>query len=192
MQLKVVRNQESIEISVELPSVVIVETTSAPNEFVTLSVSTASKKKVIANQKTSNDPLSTLTDGKLEAGFGPVFRNGIHSGSYRMDLGSVQPVNAITSWSFNQGGVRGNQRLTIYGSNSATDPGWTLSTFTQLGTIDTSGMKQSDFTGASLRTPSGKPLGDFRWIVWSVSPVTSTGGGENTAFQEFSVELTVQ
>ena len=98
----------------------------------------------------------------------------------------------MTSWSFNQSGTRGAQKLTIYGSNSATDPGWDLNALTQLGTIDTIGGTQAEFTAASLHTPLGKPLGFFRWIVWAVSPVTSTAAGENTAFQELAVELDSQ
>ena len=121
--------------------------------------------------------------------FGPVFSNGIQNGAYKMDLGSVQSVSTVTSWSYNVGGVRGAQQVMVHGSNSVTDPGWDLKAFTQLGTIATTRTKKAEFTAASLRTPSGKPLGNFRWIVWSVSPVTTTGGGENTAFQEFAVEI---
>jgi hypothetical protein len=40
-----------------------------------------------------------------------------------------------------------------------------------------------------LRASAGSSLGQFRWIVWAVSPVTESGGGENTAFQELSVEV---
>jgi hypothetical protein len=69
-----------------------------------------------------------------------------------------------------------------------TDPGWDLTRFTLLGTIDTTGVAKADFTAASLRASAGKSLGQYRWIVWAVSPVTETGGGENTAFQDLSVE----
>ncbi len=194
VRLKIVRDQKAIEVSVELPSIAIIETASAQSGFVKLPVPPvsnrrASKRKMTANQRTSNDPISTLTDGKLDTGFGPVFSNGIQNGAYKMDLGSVQSVSTVTSWSYNVGGVRGAQQVMVHGSNSVTDPGWDLKAFTQLGTIATTRTKKAEFTAASLRTPSGKPLGNFRWIVWSVSPVTTTGGGENTAFQEFAVEI---
>ncbi|TWT80739.1 Alpha-L-fucosidase [Planctomycetes bacterium CA13] len=167
----------------------VVETASSDDGFQKLLPGASSNVKVSANQKTSNDPLASLTDGKLAAGFGPVFSNGIRNGAYKMDLGSLQPVAAITSWSFNQKGFRGAQKLVLYGSSAGTDPGWDLTRFTPLGTIDTSGEAEADFTAASLRASDGKTLGKFRWIVWAVSPVTETGGGENTAFQEFSVEI---
>ena len=123
------------------------------------------------------------------AGIGPVFQNGVRNGAYRMDLGTVQSVSAITSWSHNWKGFRGAQKLVLYGSNAATDPGWDLKRFTPLGTIDPTGETKAEFTAASLRASAGKSLGEFRWIVWAVSPVTERGNGENTAFQELSVEF---
>ncbi|MGB7347258.1 MAG: PDZ domain-containing protein [Pirellulaceae bacterium] len=186
--LEVVRDQKPMELAVELLSVVDIETATAVDRFVKYPAPAASNAKVTANQKTNNDPLGSLTDGKLGKGYGPVFGNGTHSGAYKMDLGSVQSVKAITSWSVNTNGTRGPQKLTVFASSSATDPGWDLNTFREVGSIDTIGT-QAEFTAASLRTPTGQPLGNFRWIVWAVSPVTSTSGGENTAFQELNVEV---
>jgi alpha-L-fucosidase len=168
---------------------VILETASSVNGFKTLAPAAATSGKVTANQKTSNNPLTSLTDGKLAKGIGPVFANGIQNGAYKMDLGSVQPVAAITSWSVNYKGQRGPQNLALYGSDAATDPGWDLSTFTPLGSLDTTAEPKAEFAAASLRAADGQSLGAFRWIVWAVSPVTETGGGENTAFQELSVEF---
>jgi membrane-associated protease RseP (regulator of RpoE activity) len=184
--LKVVRDQQEMELTVVLPSVVEIEMASAPNGFVKIPLPVASGWTVTANQKTNNDPMETLTDGKLGKGYGPVFGNGIQNGAYKMDLGSAKTVSAVTSWSFNKGS-RGAQKLTIYGSSSATDPGWDLSTFAPLGAIDT-GAATANYMAASLRAPAGQSLGTFRWIVWAVSPVTAAGGGENTAFQELAVE----
>lgn len=186
--LKVVRDQKTIQVTVEVSAIVEVETAAIPAGLTKLPLLSASHRTITANQKTNNDALSTLTDGKLGEGFGPVFGNGIHNGAYKMDLGSVQPVKAITSWSFGMGGTRGSQNLTIYGSDSVKDPGWDLNAFTQLGSIDTLGVKKTTLTAASLKSPMEKPLGNFRWIVWSVSPVTATAGGENTAFRELAVE----
>ena len=138
------------------------------------------------NKQTSNDPASILADGKLAQSFGPVFPNGVKDGAYKMDLGSVKAVSAINSWSFNQGMRRGAQKLAVYGSNSPSDPGWDLAKFTRLGAIDT-GKAQAKYVAASLRPKDAKALGSFRWILWSVSPVSNLGGGENTAFQELSV-----
>ena len=149
---------------------------------------TQSDGRFTANQKTANDPLKSLGDGRLATGIGPVFPNGVRTGAYRIDLGSAKAVQAVTSWSHHYKGARGTQKLAIYGSNATTDPGWDLSKFTALGTIDTTDRAKSEFTAASLRAAEGGSLGTFRWIVWAVSPVTAAGGGENTAFQELSVE----
>ena len=146
--------------------------------------------KIVANQKTNNDPISGLTDGKLAKGFGPIFSNGVTDGSYKLDLGKPANIAAINSWSYQQGGKRGAQQIAIYASAHPTDPGWNVSDkskFTPLGTISTKGQKLEDFAALSLRPKNNKPLGKFRWIVWQVEPVT--GAGENTAFQELGVEL---
>ncbi|MDF2378161.1 MAG: ThuA domain-containing protein [Verrucomicrobiales bacterium] len=171
---------------------VVFETASSPNGFTTLKPPAKSAGKVVANQKTNNDPIAILTDAKLSQGFGPIFANGIKNGAYRMDLGKPQAVSAITSWSHATGGRRGAQAVSLYGSAHASDPGWNLddtSRFTALGTISTEGQELDAFTALSLRAEKGKSLGEFRWIVWSVSPVTELGGGENTAFQELAVEV---
>jgi len=170
-------------------STVVVETTPSANDFKKLPPAAASDVRITANQETSNDPLTSLSDGKLEAKFGPVFANGIRNGAYKTDLGAVRSVSAITSWSFNRKGIRGAQKFVLYGSGAATDPGWDLTRFTPLGMIDTTGEVGAAFTATSLRASAGQSLGQFRWIVWAVSPVTETRGGENTAFQELCVEV---
>jgi alpha-L-fucosidase len=184
-----VRSHPAMEPFVLPGATLIIETASDADGFKTHQPAAASGVKVTANQRTSNDPLTALTDGRLAEEFGPVFANGIRNGAYKIDLGAVRAVLAITSWSFNRKGVRGVQKLVLYGSSAASDPGWDLSRFTTLGTIDTTGEAKAKFTAASLRASSGQSLGQFRWIVWAVSPVTETGGGENTAFQELHVEL---
>ena len=156
--------------------------------FKKLPVRTASDATVTANLKTNNEPLTSLTDGEVAAKVGPVFKNGIHNGAYKLDLAAAKPVTAITTWSYNRAGVRGAQKLTLYGSDSADDPGWDVSKLKLLGTIDT-GKVTTEYTATSLRaTTRGGSLGNFRWIIWAVSPVSSTAGGENTAFQEIAVE----
>jgi hypothetical protein len=60
--------------------------------------------------------------------------------------------------------------------------------FTPLGNLSTEGQKLEDYTALSRRSPDGKPLGTFRWIIWQVSPTTELD--ENTAFQELAVDVT--
>lgn len=169
---------------------VLLETSSDPNGFKTLIPPRKPAGKIVANQKTNNDPISILTDGKLSRGFGPIFANGIRDGAYRMDLGKAQPVSAVNSWSYKQSSSRGTQLVTVYGSALQSDPGWDFSDkskYTNLGTISTKGQKIDQYTALSLRPKSGGKLGDFRWIAWQVAPVTERD--ENTAFQELGVEI---
>jgi hypothetical protein len=177
--------------SVELSAgaYVSVEQASTADGFTKLIVPRVSSGKIAANQLPSDAPLSTLQDGQLNDGYGPVFANGIFSGLYRMELSESKTIVAISTWSTNTNGNRGAQRLTLYGSNDSKDPGWNVSDakqFTPLGTIDTTGQEVGKFNASSLRSRKGQSLGTFRWIYWQVSPVTSIG--ENTAFQELHVE----
>ena len=188
LKLNVVRNQQVIEVSAKPRATVLVETASSLKAFTKLAVPAATSGKVEANQNTNNEPLNTLTDGKLDQNYGPVFGNGVHNGAYRIDLGESKPIESVTSWSHNLSSRRGAQALTIYASNSSSDPGWDLSKYTPLGTIDTE-EQNAKFIAASLRASNAESLGNFRWIVWSVTPVSDLGGGENTAFQELSVSV---
>ena len=167
------------------------ETSDVSGGFTKLPLPTEPFGIVTGNYAVKDAPMESLVDGKLAKGFGPIFANGIVDGAYKIDLGIVQPVAAITSWSFDMGGTRGPQKLALYGSDSTTDPGWDLVAFTPLGTIDTTDKAKANYTAASLRAERGKSLGKLRWIVWAVSPVYDRAGGENTAFQELAVETGV-
>ncbi|MDF7825467.1 right-handed parallel beta-helix repeat-containing protein [Pontiellaceae bacterium B12227] len=176
IELKIVRNQQEQTITVHDAPYVEIKTDGTPVPTI---------GKITAKGKTNNDPLSVLVDGQLGKGYGPIFANGETGGAYKMDLGNAVPVSAITSWTYNRGGSRGAQKLTIYASASKNDPGWNFNKFTPLGTIDTTGIKPGEFTGASLKAAKGT-LGTFRWIIWQVDPVSKKG--ENSAFQELTVE----
>jgi hypothetical protein len=187
VKLRVVRNQRPVEMT--LPASPFLSVKSADDvSGLGGVVPGAGAGRVVANLAVNNDPLGILSDGKLAEGYGPVFSNGVGNGMYQLDLGKVKAVSSISSWSFNQGGNRGRQLVTVYGSASATDPGWNVrdrSRFVPLGSIDTGSLAAGRFTGASLRAPDGGSLGDFRWIVWVAAPISEAG--ENTAWQEFSV-----
>ena len=88
------------------PSVVI-ETAAEAAGCAKLPVPAASGRAVTANDRTSNNPLEKLTDGKLAEGFGAVLINGVTAGAYRMNLGALRSISAVTSWSHNQAGRRG-------------------------------------------------------------------------------------
>ena len=191
MKVTVVRDQQTSVRSVSANAYVVVESASSTDGLATLAPKASDQLAVTANHAFKDQPVQTLIDGKLEQGYGAVFANGITNGAYKIDLGDAKPVAAITSWSYNQF-KRGPQKITLFGSKSPTDPGWDIadrSRFEALGSIDTSSVESKAFTAASLRATEGKSLGTFRWVVWSVSPVTPNAGGENTSFQELGVEL---
>jgi hypothetical protein len=187
--LKVIRNQAPTEITIKVNTFVQIETSSKTNGFRNLKVPRSSTYSISTNTKTGNDKIEILLDGKLKASYGPVFANGIQNGAYKMDLGRPQNIASITSWSYNQGGNRGTQKIQIYASNSSTDPAWDLSKFSSLGLIDTSLSKKAPYTAASLRSMNSESLGKFRWVIWAVSPISSNDGGENTALQELAVKV---
>jgi len=187
-KIKVVRHQQILELSIDAHPYLQIETAVTQNGFRRLPLPTSPAGIVSANQRTRNDPLESLVDGQLGQSYGPVFGNGVHNGIYKMDLGRVQPVTAITSWSYSQN-KRGTQIVTLYGSHAEKDPGWDLTKWVPIGSLDTTGITGVVYTAASLRAASGQTLGKFRWIAWRVSPVTSVAGGENTAFQELSVDM---
>ena len=188
MNLRVIRNQQELEVTVDKSRYVIVESSDSSQKLDAVSLPKSSGHVITTSQPTRNDPINVLVDGKLTKSYGPIFRNGMSGGSYKMDLGTVKNVTAINSWSFNQNGNRGAQRFTIYGSRFDSTS-WDLSNrklFTPIGSIDTTGMATDQFNVISLRAQRNKTLGKFRWIIWQVSPLNSLG--ENTAFQELSVE----
>ena len=190
LTLTVLRNQQTVELSVDRGAVWTVELANETNDFSTLTVPEKSTVTVAARPETANQPLSVLTDGQIEAEqYGPVFKNGVSSGIYRIDLGQSQAVHSIATWSTARSGARSPQHFTIYGSNSEKDPGWQTTNrreLTPLGTIDTRSLKKANFTATALEARDGESLGTFRWIYWQVEPVT--GAGENTAFQEMHVK----
>ncbi len=190
LNVSVVRNQQVTVLAISEGPYIDLETSDTANGFRQLPLPSSPSASLTANQQTANQPLKTLVDGRLTQDYGPVFRNGIRTGAYKMDLGATRPITAISSWSFNKNGNRGAQKVTLYGSSSATDPGWDLADrahFTPLGSIDTTGVASGAFNAASLRARTGQSLGEFRWIVWSVSPVTTAD--ENTSFQELAVDV---
>ena len=157
-----------------------VESASSADGFKQLLLGAATSGQVTANQKTNNDPLKSLSDGVLAETIGPVFANGVGDGAYKLDLGAVKPVKAITSWSCNFKGVRGAQKLTLYGSDAESDPGWNLGAYKQLGTIH-AGASKSKFIAASLQASDGKTytLSEFvgvKPVVIAFFPKAFTGG----------------
>ena len=145
-------------------------------------------RKIESRPTTANEALDTLHDGRLAENYGPVFRNGVVGGMYRVDLGSVQPIAAVRTWSYHQQGKRGNQHWTLYGSDSEEEPGWEVedaTRFTPIAEVNTMSMAIDRFQATSVQPAGKRSLGSFRWLIWVVRPVTNIH--ENTAMQEFQV-----
>lgn len=162
-----------------------------------LSVQTVSKPRssesiqanVTSNQRTKNDPLSSLVDGTIEARYGPIFQNKSRNCIYKLELPKSRSISTITSWSFNMSDTRGAQIATIYGSNSDKDPGWDVadrSKFTPIASINTTRFNKEPFCSATLQARAGQKIGNYKWLVWKLSPINALG--EYTAFQEIIVK----
>ena len=187
IKLTLVRNQQTLELSVKPAVTVHLETANASADFKTLLPQATIGGKVSTNIGTSNDPVQVLTDRKLSKGYGPVFGNATSNGAYKLDLGEVKPIAAVNSWSYRMGPARVSQKFTLYASRAETDPGWDLKKYTPLATIVT-GTLPDTYAATSVRAADGGSLGKFRWIIWRTSPVSAQGGGENTSFQELGVQ----
>jgi len=134
-------------------------------------------------------PLDALVDGKVAKGGGPIFANGVTNGAYKLDLTNPKGISRINTFTAS-GRNRAKQNYIVYGSNAATDPGWNVADsalFTPIMAVDTRASEPKEYVATSIRRSDGKPLGTYRWLVWTVSPVTGEIGGENSAYQELQV-----
>lgn len=188
--LTISRDQATQRLSLATSRYLVYETAEAASRFNQLDLPQKPIGKVTANGPVSNQPVKILLDGELSENYGPIFPNGVSTGAYKLDLGSGKKIRAVTSWSHNKNRNRGAQKLTVYGSNSERDPGWDLtqgSQFTPLGSLDVTGRNREKYVAVSLRARAGESLGEYRWIVWSVSPISQQQ--ENSALQELGVEV---
>ncbi|MGJ8653882.1 MAG: signaling protein [Opitutaceae bacterium] len=182
LKVKAVRHQQEVALPITNAPALIINH-NAPSNF------SATDAKVSSSEGTKNDPLSVLVDGQVAKTYGPIYPNGSTGGAYKLELAHSKAISTLTSWSHNQGGHRGIQCVTIYGSNSESDPGWRVkdrSKFEAIATIDTSAFNQGEFTGATIQARDGQTLGTYKWIVWTTKPINTKG--ENTAFQELIAE----
>ncbi len=190
LTLKLQRKQASVAIEM-VDTVFAAIEYRANTDFRSVFMGPASAAHVAANAPgTMNEPLAILTDGSLARNYGPVFGNGVLGGMYKMDLGEAKTLIQVNTFSYNENGNRGSQRFVLYGSASKKDPGWQVqdrSIYTPRADVVAENPGSTDFVATSVRRYRNAPLGQYRWLVWAVSPVTETAGGENTAFQEMQV-----
>ena len=149
----------------------------------------ASAKIASGGAPTNNDPLETLLDGQLANGYGPVFANGVENGMIKLDLGTMQKILQVQT--FSTGQLRARQRFMLYGSISDVDPGWDVGNaekFKPIAGVDTREHGPSPFGATRISRFDDQPLGSFRWLVWAVTPITEEHL-ENTSLQELQVIL---
>ena len=191
LTLTVSRGKKQIQLQLTDYNYIAAEYQATPgfNKVAVAPVATVLPAKASAGgSPTLNDPIDVLTDGKVVMGFGPIFPNGVNVGMYKLDLANVQPVAQVNT--FTAGGGRARQNFLLYGSTAATDPGWNVTdptVFTPVNGVDTRLVKPTAFEATSIRRSNGKPLGNYRWLVWALSPLEDGIGGGNSSFQELQV-----
>jgi len=190
LTLAIIRKQHQATVEVSDYAYVVTETSRTP-AFETVPLAPASAvlpaQVSAGGAETNNDPIESLTDGKVANSYGPIFANGVEGGMYKLDLAAVKSIARVNT--FSALGARARQNFVLYGSSAAADPGWKVADikiFTPLISVDTSQGMPTDFEATSIRGSAGQPLGRYRWLVWVVSPVTPENA-ENTAFQELQV-----
>ena len=190
LALSVSRKQGQVTVTVAGEAYVVTEATSTP-AFKAIPLAAAAAvvpvQVTAGGAATNNEPLATLSDGKVADGFGPIFGNGVDGGMYKLDLTKVTSIAQVNT--FSSGTARARQNFVLYVSAAASDPGWKVADaalFTPLIAVDTRQGVPSAFEATSIRRADGKALGAYRWLVWAVFPVTD-GAAENTAFQELQV-----
>ena len=188
--LTITRLQKQMKVILEDDLYVVIEAADTAN-FKTVAVLPSSAvlpvKVLVGGASTNNDPIESLTDGKVVNRYGPVFANGVETGMIKLDLASVQNIAQINT--FSALSTRARQNFVLYGSKAEADPGWSVDDpefFTPIIAVDTREGQPGTFEATSIRRSDGKPLGGYRWLVWAVSPVT-IDHAENTALQELQV-----
>ena len=114
------------------------------------------------------------------------------------DLGKLQPVAAVCSYSWHEWdvdqGSRGPQVYTLYGSAAEEPDATNLTGWTKITEVDTrpnkTGEKWNGQHGVFISDSSGK-LGDFRYLLFAVqatrSPKQPSAAMTNTLFAEIDV-----
>ena len=106
-----------------------------------------------------------------------------NGGNIVMDLGKVQPISAINSYSWHikwyDDGARGPQVYSLYGSAAEKPDVSKLSgnEWTKIANVDTrpnqTGANWGGQHGVTIKDKKGNLIGKYRWLVWDVKPTLS-------------------
>ena len=121
-----------------------------------------------------------------------------NGGNLVMDLGHVQPIAAVASYSWHEWevdqGSRGPQVYTLYGSTAENPDSTNLASWTKITEVDTrpnqTGGKWNGQHGVLIRDTGG-PLGEFRHLLFALqrtrSPLQPNANLTGTLFSEIDV-----
>jgi len=185
LNIRYVSGQKSSTVTMERYIYVVTESTD--KEFKDIRLLPGDKvikfKNITTNTPAANEPLTVLSDGKLANNYGPVFKNGVVGGTYSIDLGIDVAVSEISTFSFNQGGNRATQRLTLFGISENDKK---RKKRVPIAMVNSTSEPVGEFSASRVQISNGSSLGSFRWIEWVTEPVTDPQA--NTAFQEFQIK----
>ena len=146
---------------------------------------------VLVNGRLPNDSLDLAEEALLS-------NANADGGSLVIDLGRVQPVAAVASYSWHEWdvdqGSRGPQVYTLYGSAAVNPDPSNLVSWTKIAAVDTrpnqTGVKWNGQHGVFIRDTNGK-LGEFRYLLFALqrtqSPLQPNPGMTGTLFSEIDV-----
>ncbi len=146
---------------------------------------------VLVNGRLPNDPLDLSEESLLP-------NSNANGGCIVIDLGKIQPVAAICSYSWHENppdqGCRGPQVYTLYGSAAENPDPTNLASWTKIADVDTrpnkTGNKWNGQHGVFITDTTGK-IADLRYILLAVQPTRSpkqgNAGATNTMFAEIDV-----
>jgi hypothetical protein len=135
--------------------------------------SAAGDGSVLVNGRVPNDSLDLFEEALLA-------NDNADGGRIVIDLGRLQPVAAVGSYSWHEWNVdqgsRGPQVYTLYGSAAEKPDPANLAGWTKIADVDTrpnkTGEKWNGQHGAFITDTGGK-LGDFRWLLFAVQRTRS-------------------
>ena len=190
LSLTIKRQQKLLPLDLTDYTYVVRENVWKP-EFKTFPVSAAAAvvpaKVSVAGAEPGKGAVELLVDGKIDCNRGPTFANGVDTGKYRFDLGSVKSIARVNTYA--SGNTHARQSFTLYASSASADPGWNVTdptVFTPVITVDSRG-ERTEYEVTSICRSADQPLGSFRWLVWAATPILGEIGGQNTTFEEMQV-----
>ena len=174
----------------------IVTTVSGTSAEVEMAIGVVSNTDLAAGVPTvrnfggGNFNAAVTTDGVFGTGFNNNASNGPDAVRYQVDLGSLQLIEAVNTYSgTGNDPFRGGQDFTLYGSVLSGDLSQFDETntaiYTEINTVlfENDGITTTTFGGSSISDIDAS----FQTLLWVANPISTRGGGEATVFKEFDV-----